>query len=100
MLLLPENAAEIDGYLERFENPLLTACKAGHVNLVRLLLSRGAIVFYWPLPVASSMGRLDIVRLLLDGGAVDVDDRELNKAIVRGVHIHMLLDAKRQRSVV
>ncbi len=88
------------------DNALSIACLAGHTDVVKLLLAKGANVntahgnMGWtPLSSAAWKGHTDIVNLLLDKGA------DVNKAIVgldKGVGtrnaIELLRDAKRERA--
>ncbi|KAH6681498.1 ankyrin repeat-containing domain protein [Halenospora varia] len=78
------------------ESPLAAAALHGHIDIVRLLLARGARVNvrfneHQPLLFAARGGHKDIVQLLLDSGAIPISDPKhspLGKAAANG-HFHI-----------
>ncbi|KAH7963270.1 hypothetical protein HPB52_020409 [Rhipicephalus sanguineus] len=70
-----EGTVQFDGYVIEGATPLWCAAGAGHLDIVRLLVLRGADVNHptrtisTPLRAASFDGRLDIVRFLVEHGA-------------------------------
>ena len=71
-------------------SPIHAAVAGGYLDVIRLLLSRGADIetnaegSNTPLSVAASKGRADVVRLLLSAGANTVDGAALRNAVVEG----------------
>lgn len=70
-----EGTVQFDGYVIEGATPLWCAAGAGHLDIVRILVLRGADVNHptrtasTPLRAASFDGRLDIVRFLVEHGA-------------------------------
>ena len=95
---LSQRGLSTDEADEHGRTPLFIACQNGHVDLVRLLLDKGAEVDRaasgrWnegqtPLYVACWKGHVDAARLLLDKGAeVDRAIKWADKCVVTPLHI-------------
>lgn len=109
-----DEGADVDAGRGRYHGPLvMIAAKLGHVDMVRLLLDRGANVELTDdlgataLMGAAATGNLEIVRLLLDRGAdVNHDDwsdqTPLSEAAVAGhrVIVDLLLALRATRSLL
>ena len=72
---LLDEGVDINAKLVCIGTPLINACKRCHVEIVALLLDRGALsdvndYFYTPLIWACRKGHVEIVTLLLDNGAI------------------------------
>ena len=74
--LIKENFIHIEFAfkLKKFDdwfNGLYDACEAGHLDIVNLMIDKGADDWNWGLQGACLGGHLDIVNLMIDKGADD-----------------------------
>ena len=81
--LLLESNVNVDAQSNFGFTALLYACKGGNLEIVELLLEKGAVVSERALSPACKGGNLEIVKLLLEKGAV-VSERALSPACKGG----------------
>ena len=86
----PEDFYKTYGYSAKLviNNTTDWAAKGGHLNIVQLMLDKGADNFNWAMNSAAAGGHRDIVQLMLDKGANDFK-RAMKYAALRG-HIDIV----------
>ena len=74
---------------DNYDHGLDYACERGHMEIVKLMLEKGATYYNWGLVGACESGHMEIVKLMLERGAT-VYNGSLEGAC-RGSHRHIVL---------